>query len=308
LTYFIEEKMKKFILAFALVSSSAFAKTDVSVVWPFALSTSAVAQVREIVAQANQGQSKYNFVFENRPGAGGAIAAAHVLKSDRPAVLVSAASFFVAPHLSTQKLYSVDQFAMLNAYCTDQPVLLLSKRYRNLKEVAGNNDVTVGLMPGFMQVSLNEINTQIAGATKFRAVTYKTMDQLTVGVTGKHVNASIGWMSTAKVNDLYVLGLSGRQSYNGWPTFESQGIKGLDTVTQSYYFFANTAMPEDTKKELAEILGKATMTPKSVALCEADFGRANGDAYPKTNAIMTERTNFWKQRSDAYTKSITATK
>lgn len=300
--------MKKFILALALVSSGAFAKTDVPVVWPFALSTNAVAQVREIIAQANQSQSKYNFVFENRAGAGGAIAAAHVLKSDRPAVLVHAASFFVAPHVSAQKLYSVDQFDMLNAYCTDQPVLLLSKRYRNLKEVAGNSDVTVGLMPGFMQVSLNEINSQMAGATQFRAVTYKTMDQLSVGVTGKHVNASIGWMSTAKINDLYVLGMSGNQSHNGWPTFESQGIKGLDTVTQGYYFFSNAKLADDVKKELAGILAKAVMTDKSVALCKSDYGRVSDVAWPNTNAVMTERTNFWKQRSDAYTKSIAAAK
>ena len=83
------------ILCFAI---SPQAQTVVPVVWVFALSSSQGNMVREIIQEANSRQTKYQFIFEHKPGAGGAVAAAAGLSAGRPAhVKRSAQSHIVQP-------------------------------------------------------------------------------------------------------------------------------------------------------------------------------------------------------------------
>jgi tripartite-type tricarboxylate transporter receptor subunit TctC len=72
--------MKKFITGLIIVGASltATAKEKVPAVWPFTPASTQGLYYRAILEQANKEQDKYEFIFEHRTGAGGAIATQYV--------------------------------------------------------------------------------------------------------------------------------------------------------------------------------------------------------------------------------------
>ena len=87
--------MRKFlsVVLLCLASVTAGAEQTVSVVWPFSPYGASATIVRQLIENANAQQNKYHFIFENKPGAGGYIAASTVTNSRELAVLVSTTSF-----------------------------------------------------------------------------------------------------------------------------------------------------------------------------------------------------------------------
>ena len=72
------------------VSSTVFAgPVKVSGVWGWIPTSTQGSYVRAILEESNKIQSKYEFVFENRPGAGASIAARHVLDHKGVAVFAN---------------------------------------------------------------------------------------------------------------------------------------------------------------------------------------------------------------------------
>lgn len=299
--------MKKFVLALMLISTNAMAKIEVPIVWGFGLSAGWVQQIREIISHANQSQSKYYFVFQNRPGAGGAIAAGQVAKSNELSILASSSTFFVTAYQSAEKSYNPGQFSMIGVQCVGQPIFLLSKRYQSLNEMLKNKDLSVGVLPGIMDLVLHEIRSQL-NSNKFQPIYHITSEQVTVNLLGKHIDAGIIPLANVVGHELNVLGISGAKPLNGWRTFESQNIKNITDITINFYFFSRVDIAEDIKKELSQILNAATLSHRSVSLCEANYGAVRGMIYPETNTVMTQQINFWKQKVNEYQKTNTTIK
>ena len=80
------------ILLLVAVSFSAAAAEKVPGVWGWIPTSTQGSYFRAILEEANRNQDKYEFVFENRPGAGASIAARHVLA--QPGTAVFANSWF----------------------------------------------------------------------------------------------------------------------------------------------------------------------------------------------------------------------
>ena len=90
--------MKKILtIAMAMLVGVCQAQTSVPLVWPFAPGSNQANFARAIVEEANKQQTKYVFHFENKPGAGGSIAANYVANYNGIALLTSSSSFFVRP-------------------------------------------------------------------------------------------------------------------------------------------------------------------------------------------------------------------
>ena len=75
--------MKKILLLIALILVTALAQAQltVQVIWPFDPGANHASIVRALIDNANKTQNKYQFVFVNKSGAGGIIAANAVLNS-----------------------------------------------------------------------------------------------------------------------------------------------------------------------------------------------------------------------------------
>ena len=69
--------------------------TTVQVVWPFSPSSSQSVMARDLIESANKSQDKYQFVFINKPGAGGSIAANYTLNRPELTLMISSNSFWL---------------------------------------------------------------------------------------------------------------------------------------------------------------------------------------------------------------------
>ena len=75
---------KKIELATLLAFSvSVMAAEKITIIWGFSPAANQANFYRAMVADLNRAQSRYEFVFDTKPGAGGAVAAKHVLDNPK---------------------------------------------------------------------------------------------------------------------------------------------------------------------------------------------------------------------------------
>jgi hypothetical protein len=75
--------MKTIIAAIILLATTLVAQAkDIQVLWPFSVSSEQANMVRMLIQNANKNQSKYNFIFASKQGAGGSIAAQAALSNE----------------------------------------------------------------------------------------------------------------------------------------------------------------------------------------------------------------------------------
>ena len=133
-------------LFMTIISLVAQAQPVINVVWPFSVSSSDANMIRALIDQTNQQQTKYKFVFLSKQGAGGTIAAGHVLDNPTNHVLISSTSFYVRPMLYKES-HDTTQFSLINTICHGKPLAIFSKKYASLKEI-GNKEISVGINNG----------------------------------------------------------------------------------------------------------------------------------------------------------------
>ena len=145
--------MKKIIstLAITLACFSVWATPTqpqtVQFVWPWASGAGGVAtMMRHLVNAANQQQDRYQFVFTQKLGAGGAIAANYVLSSNSLAVIANGDAMYTRP-LMYNEAHDITKFQVVSSICSNMPLALYSRKYTSIDQLK-NKDATVGINPG----------------------------------------------------------------------------------------------------------------------------------------------------------------
>ena len=112
--------IKRLILATLLaLASTAFAAEKITLIWGFSPASNQANFYRAIVAKLNQQQSKYEFIFDTKPGAGGAIGARYVLANPQTTLLGGTSTFFIRPNFDKETGYQADQFQSDKIVCID---------------------------------------------------------------------------------------------------------------------------------------------------------------------------------------------
>ena len=104
--------------------------------------------IRSIIDEANKQQTKYNFVVEFKSGAGGTVAAQHVLNANQLTLLSSSSSFFVRPIYYPNESHKPEDFRPIYIECTGQPLAVLSAKYKTLTELKKQKRLTIGIGAG----------------------------------------------------------------------------------------------------------------------------------------------------------------
>lgn len=289
--------MKKIASAFILFVAAAVsqAQTIVPVIWPFSPSSTSATMLRDIINEANQNQKKYHFVFENKPGAGGALAVQHAASLKQPAILAHSSSYFIRPYMFKEGAYDVDQNKMLNVFCTEQPLAMISKKYKTLDEVHQQSKLSVGLLPGSItQLVVSEYKKH-NHKSDIVNVGYKGTVEITAAVLGNHLDLGIVFLSDIVHKDLNVLGISGRHSYPGSNTFRSQGVKELDELTIGFFLLANKQLDPSTLKEFDTIMSNAVIAEKPKDMCRRDFGLPKNITGDQAQIYFDNTHQYWKQ-------------
>ena len=295
--------MKKIIFLFSLlISSVATGQTTVPVVWGFALASSQGVMVREIIIEANNIQKKYVFVFDHKPGSGGSVAVQYAQSLSQPSVLAHTASYFIRPHINSTGAYDVDQFAMINAYCVNQPLVLLSRNIKSLKELDNRRDITAGVLPGSIT---NLVVTQLQHLKpnlNFIEVGFKGTPEITTSVLGGHVDLSVDFLSSVNNDTLSVLGVTGVRSFDHNKTFKSLGLEGFDNIVNSYYLLVNRNLDSAVRDELNQIMKQAVHGTRVQELCRKEYGQTANVNWPETNKIYNEKKTYWPQQINKNSK------
>jgi len=290
---------KKLFVIMATASSSVWAQVTVPIVWPYNPGSTQANYVRAIIEDANSQQQKYRFVFDHKPGAGTAIAMNHVANSQGPALVSNTATFFIRPGFFPNESHNIDNFEPLVTQMVGQPIAILSKKYSSLAELKKQTKLTVGTIPGsFNDLVTREFVKHALPGVDVVFVPFPGTPEIVVNILGGHLDAGPEFLAQAKgfveEKKISVIGITGEQSYPNFPTFSSQGVRGLDKHTNYWQIYASKNMPESVKKELTDILTQANKNPKVVALYKSDFGIPVDYTVSQTKEYHSNSKSFWQ--------------
>lgn len=297
--------MKKIftILLMLCITSSAFAQKTVTIIWPFSPASSQSNMVRAVIESANAQQNKYLFLFQNRPGAGGSVAALAVKNSKELTILSTTSSYYIRPLLYKDS-HDTNDFNLVTPFCNEQPLAIFSRKINKLSDVQ-NRNITIGVNPGSITSLITRTIKRENPEFNITEIPYKGTPEATTDMLGNHIDGSVDWMGpsvTARfTNDVKVVGVTGTRKINGNQTFKSLKIKGLDNITVGHYFLINKTVDNATRQELHQILSNA-LTEKVKSICELDFGYVVNTPYEKLDTVDQSTKSLWENLTVGITK------
>lgn len=286
--------MKKMLaMLFALTVTVSNAQQSVPLVWPFAPGSNQANFARAIVDEANKQQNKYVFHFENKPGAGGSIAANYVANYNGLALLTSSSSFFVRPVYYPNESHRVSDFTPVLIQCTGQPFVIVSAKYKSVAELKSQDKLSIGATIGSLTEALaRELKSNLP-RSDMAFVGYNNTLQPTQemigGVLDLNVDLPTGiiqWVETGKIN---VIGSSGTTDYPNIKTFRSQGIRGFEDLIGNYQIVARAGTDPAVVQELHDILRKASRDSATLSTLYKNDYCAQADVDLKTANAMYDR-------------------
>jgi len=293
------QKMKK-ILAFVAGATMTIvtwaAPQTVQMVWPFNPGSAQAVMFRHVIDTANQSQQKYQFVFANKPGGGGTVAAQAVLAEKNLTVLISTSSFYVRPMMYTES-HDIGRFSLISSVCENTPIGIFSRRYRTLAE-ARAVPLTVGVLPGSITELVTDTMRKNNPGLQITPVPYKGTPEATTDMMGGHIDASLDFLDAAVMSrltaDVSVIGVTGAKSFPNAPSFSSLEVKGLDNLTNSYYAFVPATTDSSVKQELAVIFFKS-MPPVVKQLCDEHKGSVGKTPVDQLDQLHKNNIKTWQQ-------------
>lgn len=288
----------------AFLSGAAGASETITIVYAWGPGDSVANYHRTLADQANKIQNKYVFVFDTKPGAGGAIAANHVLNTPNT-LLAHSTAFFVRPNVYPNESYDLAAFKEQFTHCM-APMAVTSTKYKNWKSVPADAAVTVG-------VSGLGVTTHLAALQlkekypNLIVVPFKSTTDSMLSMIGSQTDFHIGFISEAeqwsKENKnsgrvVNVLGITGNKIINGYPTLVSEGFpQAFAQMNVGHHIVANGKQDGIRTHEFNEIFAKAAKTKEVQNAYAVDYCaplETKEQDLPKFYKFHTE---FWKKLS-----------
>jgi tripartite-type tricarboxylate transporter receptor subunit TctC len=283
--------MKKILsLLLFTITFNVNATQTVQVFWPYTLGSNQATMARTLVDNANKIQDKYQFIFVMKPGAGGIIAVNSTLNSPGLNIIVHSSSFYTVPY-NMKDSYDVDKFTVVTEVCVDRPLAVYSKKLTVL--TGHNKELSAGITPGGVLSLVPKLINKNSTNVKLFEVSYKGATDSTVDLLSGILDTTVDWLSSYRTqSNLNILGITGKRSLAGAKTFQSQGIKGLDTLVTDVLVFAPKGTDDTVLRELNAILNESN-ADKLATLCQDDFGRVSKPSMVKASTIHQENKQKW---------------
>jgi tripartite-type tricarboxylate transporter receptor subunit TctC len=293
---------KKFfaIIFMSLALSSTWAAEKIHIVWGFSPASNQASFYRAIVNELNSIQNKYEFVFEHRPGAGGAVAARYVLSNPETAILGGTSTFFLRSHVDKETGYSTGDFQPALVQTLGAPLVLLSTKHQTLKTAQQSQDFTVSVS-GFGSSSHLMGSVLIEALPQTRIINYVTLVDANKDILGEHIDA--GWNFFADVDKTieskraHGLALTGTVRHKGIPTFKDKGIAGFDQLTSNTAMYVSNKMPREKLLEIHGFLREANRRQTVRAFYALEYSNPADFDYQQTVQWFKQQEIFWAQQS-----------
>jgi tripartite-type tricarboxylate transporter receptor subunit TctC len=264
--------MKKvlFSLATIFISTLAVAQQLVPSTWAFNIANVQGSYYRTLLEQANQNQTKYQFITEHKPGAGGSIAAAYVNNNNRISLLGTAAAFFVRPYLYDNAGYTFDQFKPVYLIA-NSPVALTSKS-KDLKTILAQDKISIGTAGPGSGTHLFALKFKERHPEKnIIVVPYKSSTEALQDVLGGHVDLAYEFLGDAEARGVRVLGTTGTKKIKNYPMLKDMGYPDNADLIGVYHILVKKDISDEVVRELRAIFNEAERSTRFQELYRSDY-------------------------------------
>lgn len=253
--------MKKLLasIVMATVAITATAKENITIYYSWTAADTAAGFHRTLADEANKIQDRYNFIFDVKPGAGGSIAANHVLNQPN-SILATASAFFIRPNFFPNESHDIGRFRELFPQCS-APAVITSKKFKSWSDVPIDRPISIG-MSG-MGTTTHLIAAQIAKRyPNLIIVPFKSTSEAILSVLSDSTDMAVNFMGDSaqyvETNRLTVLGVTGNKTIAGIRPLSSQGFtRDLDVMDVPAQLLVPVTFPEAKAREIREIFVQA---------------------------------------------------
>jgi tripartite-type tricarboxylate transporter receptor subunit TctC len=295
--------MKKFLLSLLLVTPLiSFAKENITIFYAWGPGDSVANYHRTIAAEANKIQDKYNFLFDTRPGAGGAIASNHVLNTPN-SVLAHSTAFFVRPVVFPNESYDLTKFKSQYVHCM-APMAVTSTKYKSVKDVPATASVGISGLGVTTHLAALELKKRY---TDLNIVPFKSTNDSMLSMISGQTDLHIGFISEAEqwskenansVRKVTVLGITGTKVINGYQPLVGQGFdRSFADMNVGHHMLIPASVDENKRKEFHAIFSKAAQTTSVRAAYAVDYCEPQIVTVDGLDKFFNFHTEYWKKLS-----------
>jgi len=294
--------MKK-ILAILLASFAitASATETVTIVYSWSAGDQAADYYRALANVANSQQTKYNFVVDYKPGAGGAVAAQYVLNTPNT-IQATSSAFYIRPMLYPAESHDLDKYQSLLPICF-APFSVSSAKYKSWSEVPTDQPLTIGISGLGTTTHLTALQIQ-RKYPNIKIIPFKSTSDAVQATLAGTTDFAVGFVGDSTPyqgpNSMdkhsYILGISGDKVINKTPLLTSQGFSLiLSKFGGPAQLIVPASMPTDRFNEYRKILLKAAKDPKVAKTTNEDFCFYNAELTDMAPAKFYQSSrDFWK--------------
>lgn len=297
----MKNKLLCVVASIVMFVTNSFATEKVSSVWGFAVGSTQGTYFRAILEQANKEQTKYQFVFENKPGAGGAIASQYVNNHSDTAILAHSTAFFVRPYLYSDTQYKFEQFKLLFVMGIS-PAALVTKG-KSLDQLLSQEKINIGTAgTGSTTHIMAEQFFKKWPNKNIQMVHYSNTNEAYKDVLGGHVDATFEFLGDVKAKGgTTIIGITGKNSIENLPLLKDIS-PDLEHIAGIFAVFVPVKMTQEKINELQYILLKAEKHESVQVLYKNDY--ATKDSYMKTPGDLSAWYNTTIKQFEKYTRGI----
>ena len=257
-----------------LLASLAQARETVTIIYAWSPADAAANFHRQLVQESNRIQDRFTFVFDTRPGAGGSIAANHVLNNPNH-ILATASAFYIRPNFFPTESHDLTRFRGLFPACA-APAVISSKKYRSWADVPANTRLTIG-MSGLGTTTHLIAHQLLKRYPQIVIVPYKSTSDALMAVLNDSTDFSVNFLGdSAQYLEgrarVYQLGITGNQTVNGVQPLSQQGFpRDLELMNVVAQLAIPTTMSDSRVQELREIFLRAGKTTAVAEAYKVDY-------------------------------------
>jgi tripartite-type tricarboxylate transporter receptor subunit TctC len=297
--------MKKLLTLLLLtLSLAATAKENITIFYAWGPGDSVANYHRTIANEANKIQDKYNFIFDTRPGAGGAIASNHVLGTPN-SILAHSTAFFVRPVVFPNESYDLTKFKEQYVHCM-APMAVTSTKYKTWKDVPANASVGISGLGVTTHLAALEIQKRFPN---LNIIPFKSTNDSMLSMISGQTDLHIGFISEAEQwskenanNDrkVTVLGITGTKVINGYQPMVNQGFdRSFADMNVGHHMVVPATVDSVKQKEIYDILAKASKTDAVRAAYAVDYCEPQSITFDGLPKFFEFHTGYWKKLASA---------
>lgn len=257
--------MKKLLLAFlATLSLTAQAQKETqTLVYSWTAADTAANFYRALAEESNKIQNKYNFVFDTKPGAGGTVAANHVLNTPNT-IWINSSAAFIRPNLFPAESHNMADFRSLMPMCV-APFVISSTKYKTWKEVPRDAKLSIGISG--LGATTHLVAIQIAkNYPNMQIVPFKSTSEALLATLSGNTDFAVGFLgdseqyakNTTSPKTIYWLGITGKETIKGVAPLITQGFsKDLADMSTPQQIFIPRKVSEEKYREIRKIFVEA---------------------------------------------------